>query len=66
MKVFGSLFVNPENPEQPLVYIPADGTTSELYRIDEMPEAAATALFEQGTALNLTPLALIADLESGK
>jgi lipoate-protein ligase A len=60
-KVHGYLLVR-KDTDQPFLYFPIDGTKAEFYRIDEVPEAVASAGDELANANEATVIGVIADL----
>lgn len=61
-KIYGALFINPEQPEDPIVFVPSDGSNAQLNLINELPTEVAQQLSDQADALELTPLGVIVDL----
>lgn len=61
-KVYGALFVNPDQPDDPIVFVPADGSNAQLNLINELPPEVAQQISDQGDALSLAPLGIIVDL----
>ena len=61
-KIYGNIFANPGDKEQPLVFVPTDGSNAELRLFNEIPEATQKLLSEMADKLDLVPLGMIVDI----
>lgn len=60
MKIFGSLFAHIDD-DQPLVYLPADGSKAEFLTFTQIPKQMQDLLVSQADALDVIPLGVIVD-----
>lgn len=63
MKLIGTIFAKPEDTEDPLLFMPADGSTAELVILNKLPEEVLTSVVEMGDNLGLAPIAVLVDFE---
>lgn len=61
-KMYGALFVNDKDKDDPIVFVPADGSNAQFNKVDELPPDVLKIVSDQGDALDLTPLGVIVDL----
>ena len=62
MKIFGMLYAQPGDEEQPFVYIPADGSKSEFATFNQVPTDVQGIMVSQADTLSLIPLGVVVDV----
>jgi hypothetical protein len=62
MKIFGMLYAQAGDDDQPIVYIPADGTKAEFATFNQVPPDVQAVLSSQSDALGLVALGVVVDL----
>ncbi len=63
MKPYGNLYANPSDIDNPLVYIPADGSSAEIVTLVNLPDNVRDTISKQADALELVPLGMIIDFK---
>ena len=62
MKIYGMLYSQPNDEDQPFVYIPADGTKAEFATFNQVPKDVQEVMVSQSDALELIPLGVVVDV----